>query len=128
MIKIRLNSLILAVVLFALTVAPSFALAETYPDQFEVGPNIYTKQFENEKVRVSEIKFNPGDEIGMHTHAYDHFVYILEAGKLELSYPDGAKKEVDGTVGQVMWMPKESHAAKNVGTTTLRALVVELKS
>lgn len=100
---------------------------ETYPDQFEVGPNIYHQIFENEQVRVSEIKFNPGDQIGMHTHAYDHFIYVLEAGQLTLSHPDGTSSVVDGIVGQVMWIPQESHSAVNTGATTLRALVVELK-
>jgi quercetin dioxygenase-like cupin family protein len=101
---------------------------ETYPDQFEAGPNIYKQIFENERVRVSEILFNPGDKIAMHTHAYDHFVYIMQAGQLTLSYPDGKTSVVDGAVSQVMWIAKESHAAENTGQTTLRALVVELKS
>ena len=100
---------------------------ETYPDQFGVGSNVYNKIFENERTRVSEITFQPGEQIGMHTHAYDHFVYVLEAGQLTLKHPDGTSSVVDGTVGQVMWIPKESHSAVNTGTTKFRALVVELK-
>ena len=114
-----------AAAMFALTTGV-FA-EQTYPDPLEAGPNIYSKQFENERVRVSEIKFNPGDKIAMHTHAYDHFVYVIEAGQLTLSYPDGKTSVVNGTVGQVMWIAKENHAAENTGTTVFRALVVELK-
>ena len=101
--------------------------AETYPDPLEAGPNIYRKVFENEKARVSEIRFNPGDEIAMHTHSFDHFIYVLDAGKLVLSYPDGKMVEIQGTAGQVIWVPKESHSAKNTGDTMFRALIVELK-
>ncbi|GEM_PF-1770625 len=101
---------------------------ETYPDQFVAGPNIYHKIFENDKLRVSEIAFKPGEAIVTHTHAYDHLIYILEAGQLTLSYPDGKVSIVDGTVGQTMWIGKETHAAKNTGATNFRALVIELKS
>lgn len=100
---------------------------ESYPDQYEAGPNIYKKVFENDKLRVSEIKFNPGDEIPMHTHEYEHLVYIMEAGQLTLSYPDGKQSVIDGTVGQTMWIPQETHSAKNAGTTTMRALIIESK-
>lgn len=116
---------LMMVAMVALTVG-AFA-EETYPGPHEAGPNIYSKQFENDRVCVSEIKFNPGDKIAMHTHIYDHFVYVLEPGQLTLSYPDGKTSVVNGTAGQVLWIVKESHAAKNTGTTVFRALVVELK-
>ena len=112
----------------ALTLTASAFAEQTYPDQFEVGPNIYHKIFENERMRVSEIKFNPGDSIGMHTHAYDHFIYVLEAGQLTLSQPDGKTSVVDGTVGEPMWIVKETQMGKNTGPTPFRALVTELKS
>ncbi len=116
-------------IIWALGCLTSGAIAaETYPTPLEAGPTIYTQQFDNERVRVNEIKFNPGDSIPMHVHAYDHFVYVLEAGQLTLSYPDGKTNVVNGTVGQVMWIPKESHSAVNTGTTTFRALVVEIKA
>jgi len=110
----------------SLSITPAVS-AETYPDPLELGSSTYQKVFENEKVRVSEIRFNPGDEIAMHTHSFDHFVYVLDAGTLVLSYPDGKTVEIQGAAGQVIWVPKESHAAKNTGETRFRALVVELK-
>ncbi len=114
--------------LFCLSLsAASMVSAETYPDPLEAGPDIYKKVFENEKVRVSEIRFNPGDEITMHTHSFDHFIYVLDAGKLVLSYPDGKTVELQGAAGQVIWVPKESHSAKNTGDRVFRALIVELK-
>ena len=124
----KLNRLAIgAAVVMALSFSAG-AFAETsYPDQFVVGPNIYHKIFENERLRVSEFTFKVGETSAMHTHQYDHFVYILEAGQLTLSYPDGKVSVVDGVVGQTMWLGKETHAAKNTGTKNFRALLVEVK-
>lgn len=126
--KKKLMSLLAVGCAGACLLASSAALAEeSYPDGLTAGPNIYTKQLENDRVRVSEIKFNPGDSIPMHVHIYDHFVYVLAAGQLTLSHPDGTQNVVDGKVGQIMWIPKETHAAVNTGSTIFRALVVEIK-
>ena len=95
-------------------------------DPVTVGPDIYTVKFENDRVRVSEIRFKPGDSIPMHEHP-DHFVYVLSGGTLTLSYPDGRTTDFTGEPGQIVWIPAESHAATNPGTTEFRALVVELK-
>ena len=100
---------------------------QSYPGPHEAASNVYTKLFENERVRVSEIKFNPGDKAPMHTHAYDHYVYVIEPGTLTLSHPDGTSQTVAAEAGQVLWMPAETHEAVNTGTTVLRATVSELK-
>ena len=95
-------------------------------DPVKVGPNVYSVKFENDKVRVSEIDFDPDESIPMHSHP-DHFVYVLTEGTLQLSYPDGKTSDFSATPGQVVWLPAETHAAINTGTTQFKALVVELK-
>ena len=95
-------------------------------DPTKVGPNIYKSILENEHVRVCEIHFKPGDKVGMHSHP-DHLVYILEAGKLKLGYPDGSTKDLEGKAGDVIWIKAESHQAENVGKADVRAIVVELR-
>ena len=112
-------------VLFSIGILPAFAA--DYPDQFVAGPTIYKQIFDNDRTRASEITFQVGEKIPMHTHAYDHLLYVLDAGQLTLSYPDGKTNVVDATVGQVMYIPKETHAAENTGTGVFRALVVEFK-
>ena len=102
---------------------PNIVRAE---DPLAVGPDVYSLSFENDRVRVMEINFNPAQKIVMHSHP-DHFVYILEGGKLVLSYPDGTTKDFDGKPGDVVWINAETHAAENVGTTHVRGLVIELK-
>ena len=111
-------------------VAGSVARAEEakkYPGPQEGASNIYHQVFDNDRVRVSEIKFNPGDKAAMHTHPWPHFVYVIEPGTLTLSYPDGTSKVAEAKAGDVLWMPAETHEAVNTGKTVLRALVTELK-
>src|SRR5689334_12289523 len=102
--------------------------AEEYPGPQEGAPNVYKQVFDNDRVRVSEITFNPGDKAAMHTHAYPHVVYVIEGGQLTLSHPDGTSAVVNAKAGDVIWMGPETHEAVNTGTTRLRATVTEIKS
>lgn len=95
-------------------------------DPVKVAPNIYTLLFENERVRVCDIKFEAGEKIVSHSHP-DHFLYVMSAGTLKISHPDGTSAEFAGTPGQVAWIPAETHWAENVGKTEFHAIVVELK-
>ena len=117
--------LVLAMVL--VFTAPAFAEGKTYPGPQEAAPNVYKQIFDNERVRVSEITFKPGDKAAMHTHPYVHFVYVIEGGQLTLSHPDGTSQVVEAQPGQVMWMSAETHEAVNTGTTEVKGLVTELK-
>jgi quercetin dioxygenase-like cupin family protein len=111
----------IAILVIGLAVSPAFA-----QDPMQVGPNIYKLLFENERVRVFEVRFKPGEKIALHSHP-DHVVYVLDDGKLKLSYPDGKSVEVVLKAGQTLWIPAETHAAENVGSTDAHSLVVELK-
>jgi quercetin dioxygenase-like cupin family protein len=107
--------------------SPAFAEEKVYPGPQEAAPNVYNQLLDNERVRVSEIKFNPGDKAPMHTHPYDHALYVLEGGTLTLTYPDGKSNVMTAKTGETMWLGKETHEAVNTGTTTFRATVTELK-
>lgn len=96
-------------------------------DPAKVGPNIYKCIFENERVRVCEVKFKAGDSIAVHSHP-DHFGYAMSAGKLRITPEGGAANEVEFKPGQVVWIPAESHSGTNIGTTEVRLLIVELKA
>ncbi len=114
--------LILSVVFFGSR--PLFA--GDYPDPYEVGKQYYTLLLENERVRVSDVKFKPGDKMAMHSHP-EHLVYALTPGKIKFEYPNGTTKDVEVQTGQVLWAGEESHATDNIGGTDLHVLVVELK-
>ena len=99
--------------------------AADYPDPYEVGSQYYTQLFENDKVRVSDIKFKHGDKMAMHSHP-DHLVYSMTDGKVKFEHPDGTTNEADIKAGQVIWAGAESHATENLGGD-LHLLLVELK-
>ena len=105
----------------------AFAEEKTYPGPQEGAPNVYKQVFDNERVRVSEIKFEPGAKAAMHTHPYPHVVYVLEGGQLTLSHPDGTSTVLEAKVGDVLWMAAETHEAVNTGNTVVRGTVTEIK-
>ncbi len=118
--SMKLQSLAAASLFFA------FAGAAMAQDPLKVGAGVYTLAFENERTRVCDIQFEPGEKVATHSHP-DHMVYVLSAGTLEISKPDGSKSVVEATPGQILWIPAETHWAQNVGKTTLHAIVVEFK-
>jgi quercetin dioxygenase-like cupin family protein len=102
------------------------AATATAQDPLKVGPNIYKKVLENERVRMLEVTFAPGDSIGMHAHP-DHAVYAVTGGKLRVTTSDGKTEVADLKAGDPIWFPAVIHGAKNIGTTTLKLVVLELK-
>lgn len=100
---------------------------KAYPGPQEAALNVYKQILDNEKVRVSEIKFNPGEKAAMHTHAYPHVVYIIEGGQLTITKSDGTSVVMDAKAGDAVWMGVETHEAVNTGTTVLRGTVTEIK-
>jgi beta-alanine degradation protein BauB len=99
----------------------------TWPDPAKAAADVYNLVMENERVRVFEVRFEPGQETVMHGHP-DHIVYVLADYTLNLMLPDGSSKEVPLKTGQTMWIGAGPHAARNIGNTVGRALVIELKN
>jgi len=92
----------------------------------EAAPHIYNVLFENERVRLLDVRMKPGEESAQHSHP-NYLLYALEGGKVKLTDALGQSAEVDVPVGATMWRDAEEHSALNVGTTDLHALFVELK-
>jgi quercetin dioxygenase-like cupin family protein len=95
-------------------------------DPLKVAPDMYKLLHENDRIRVMEVSFKPGSKIAKHSHP-DHMVYALSAGKLKIQKPDGSAMDADIKVGDILWIPAETHWAENTGTTDVRLLVTELK-
>lgn len=115
-----------SVVAFASLLVIGLASAANAQDPLAVAPHMYKKLFENERVRVMQVTFNPGDSILSHSHP-DHHVYAASGGILKISKPDGTSADADIKTGDVLFIPAETHWAKNVGTTPIKLIVNELK-
>lgn len=118
-LSILLNSTAVAISVLA----ASAALAQ---DPVKVGPSIYKVAFENERVRVCQATFQPGDSIPMHSHP-DHFVYVKSGGKLQVTGSDGKSQDIEFKAGDVLWLPAQAHKGKNVGKSEVVLIVNELK-
>jgi beta-alanine degradation protein BauB len=116
-------------------IAPSslaFALAllgagaATAQDPLAVAPANHKVTLENERVRTYEFTLKSGAEVPMHSHP-EHVVYVLAGGKLESTDAAGAKSERSYAAGETVLAPAGAHSLRNVGKTTVRAVVTELK-
>lgn len=81
---------------------------------------------ENERVRVIEMKFKPGDQAGG-ISSPNRFVYALTDGSLVFAPPGKRPYELSFSAGEALWLPSESTATINDGEKEVRALVVEFK-
>lgn len=95
-------------------------------DPLKAAPTMYKMIYENDRVRVLEVTFKPGEKIASHSHP-DHYVYVLQGGMLKITKADGTSIDADLKVGDVVWIPAETHWAESKSAGTIRLLVNELK-
>jgi quercetin dioxygenase-like cupin family protein len=96
-------------------------------DVAKVAPNNCKVLLENDRVRVVEIWIKPGEKLAMHSHPAS-VTYVLTAGKLKTTSPDGKTVETEAQAGQALWSDGGSHEQVNAGPAEVRALVVEMKT
>ena len=83
-------------------------------------------KFENEKVRVLEAKLPPGVKEKVHSHPA-YVIYVMAGGKVRNYASDGKITEAELKTGDVLYREPLTHAAENIGTTTLHMILVEMK-
>ncbi len=100
--------------------------APTAGDPAVVAKGVYTLLLDNDRVRVFDVAFQPGQQAPMHYHP-DHVVYVMQDATIRLTGADGKSQDVSIKTGQSLFLPAGPHAAENVGATHAHNLVVELK-
>lgn len=87
--------------------------------------------FENDRVRVWDLRLAPGERAGFHRHSHDYFFVVIGGGKLKSVRGDGSDwYETEMGDGEVHFRRIENedvHDAINVGENAWRNIVVELK-
>ena len=100
----------------------------------ELGPIGTRMLFENDRVRVWQVRLAPGEEGAVHRHELDHLLIQVAGDRIAVvpeadsqgPYPDYLEAEViPGAVVQVARGGVE--AARNVGTEAYLEVIVELK-
>src|SRR4051812_6947308 len=84
-------------------------------------------KFENEKVRVLEAELPPGTKEAVHSHP-TYVIYVLAGGKVRNYASDGKTTESELKTGDVLYREPLTHAAENIGTTTMHLILVEMKT
>jgi quercetin dioxygenase-like cupin family protein len=100
--------------------------AMAVPDAIQAAPDVYRVVFENDRVRVLEVRLAPGASSVLHAHP-GYVVYNLDDGRVQFTSSSGETVQLDLKAGEAMWRDAEEHAAENLADKDLRALLVELK-
>ena len=107
---------------------PLAAAAQEEIDPAAVSPDLYKVLLENEHVRILEYRVEPGAVEPWHTHPAKA-MYVVEGGTLQITLEDGTTFLSEEKVGEAHWMgPVGKHMGKNVGSTPVRIVVVEVKA
>ncbi len=80
--------------------------------------------FENDRVRVIEVKFGPGTPLKTHSHPA-HVVYMVEGGNAKFTTAYGKVTEAEMKPGTVRWTDPVTHSVE--ASAPSHAIVVELK-
>ncbi|MEP7373945.1 MAG: cupin domain-containing protein [Chitinophagaceae bacterium] len=94
-------------------------------DATKVAPGLYKLKNDTLGIRVIDINYKPGQSSAMHSHG-DQALYVIEPGKGEFTAKDGSKMVLEFKKGMTMVVPGGPHTVKNIGNTTLKAILVEV--
>jgi hypothetical protein len=119
-VYVTLGVLVVSLVLvFGARMAMAQDLATLSPQDVKV-------LLENDRVRVLEVRHQPGVKEPMHSHPA-YISYFLDASKVKVTSPDGKTVVRDRKAGEIQFSEPVTHALENVGTTEQHVLVIELK-
>ena len=96
-------------------------------DPLVVNSKSIALKLENSRVRVLEATLEPGVKEKMHSHPA-YVIYVIVGGKVRNHAADGALTEVEFRTGDVIYREPLTHWAENIGNTTIRLELVELKN
>ena len=115
--------------IFLLSVVPFLSAAQPTPiDALTASPENFKLLLENEQVRVLEYTLAPGQRDEWHTHP-PKVSYVVTGGTVRVTTEDGKSFLADEEAGTASWMGALGrHCVENVGTTTVRVVLTEVKS
>ena len=103
-------------------------------EQRELGGVGTRMLFENERVRVWELKLEPGEDSPVHRHELDHLLVQLSGDKVavipeaDTAGPYKDYLEADVIPGMTVFVQRGGvETARNTGTQPYREIIIELK-
>jgi quercetin dioxygenase-like cupin family protein len=96
-------------------------------DPLIVNAKTIALKLENSRVRVLEATIKPGDKEKTHSHPA-YVIYVIAGGKFRNHAADGTVTDGEFKTGDVIYREPVTHWAENIGDTTIRLELVELKN
>jgi quercetin dioxygenase-like cupin family protein len=121
----KTNKMILSSLFFGLLLALCVDLYAQ--DPVKVAPNNYKVLLDNDQVRVIQIEIAPGEIATWHSHP-NYVSYALTDGKMEITEKGKAPVVRELKANNAIYEAAVTHMSKNVGTTTMKMILTELKS
>jgi len=121
------RSYILILVLLVTGFVRGDAIATRGQDPLVVNSKTIALKLENPRVRVLEATIKPGDKEKTHSHPA-YVIYVIAGGKFRNHAADGTVTDGEFKTGDVIYRDPVTHWAENSGDTTIRLVLVELKS
>jgi quercetin dioxygenase-like cupin family protein len=118
---------ILLLVLLVIGFVRGDAIATRAQDPLVVNSKTIALKLENPRVRVLEATIKPGDKEKTHSHPA-YVIYVIAGGKFRNHAADGTVTDGEFKTGDVIYRDPVTHWAENVGDTTIRLVLVELKN
>jgi quercetin dioxygenase-like cupin family protein len=113
------------VILFEINRSGAVTTPDAKTDATKAASEVYKLKNDSLGIRVIEVNAKPGQSIAMHSHP-DNALYVIDGGTAEFTGADGKKQTVELKTGMSLIGPAESHAVKNTGKTTMKAILVEV--
>ena len=108
-----------------------------WPDSLDAvlaAPNHHKLLFENERVRVLEVRIAPGDLVPVHTHRWPASIYVAKQSDFLRRDGDGNLLFDSRTAGPppakpiAQWAPPlPPHSVENIGANEILLISTELK-
>jgi quercetin dioxygenase-like cupin family protein len=95
-------------------------------DPMKVSADMHKLIKDTLNIRAMIFTAKPGQSTAKHSHP-DHAIYVIQGGKGEFTAQDGTKQVKELQKGMALINPATTHSFKNVGTSTIKVLVVEVK-
>jgi quercetin dioxygenase-like cupin family protein len=122
----EMKRIYLLLVLLAIGFVRSDVAVTRAQDPLVVNSKTIALKLENSRVRVLEATLKPGDKEKTHSHPA-YVIYVIAGGKVRTHGLDGTVTDAEFKTGDVIYRDPVTHWAENVGDTTIRLELVELK-
>lgn len=84
--------------------------------------------FENDRVRVWEMRLAPGEVSDFHAHTLPYLMCIVEGESIDADFADGRSVRIPVEPGKVIFVPPgNEETAVNRSAAPFREILIELK-